>query len=99
MTHIDHAIGATVINLLPTPFDVHMLEKRLLRMYAVAVGSEIVEFNHTGDPLHQFSAALARWIDREFQGQIRQTRKIVTENLGGEPSQNQEWEKIANRVT
>ncbi len=99
MTHIDHAISATVINLLPTLFDAHMLEKRLLRLYAVSVAREIIEFDHTGDPLHQFSAALARWVDREFQGQIRQTRKIVTENLGGELSQNQEWEKIAAQIT
>jgi hypothetical protein len=99
MNHIDHSTVATVINLLPTPFDAHILEKRLLRLHAVAVASEIIEFNHTGDALHQFSAALARWVDREFRGQIRQTRKVVSENLGGERSQNQEWEKIANQIT
>jgi hypothetical protein len=99
MTHIDHSTAATVINLLPTPFDAHMFEKRLLRLYPVVVANEIVEFNHTGDPLHQFSAALARWVDREFERQIRQTRKVASENLGGEPSQNQEWEKIVSQIT
>jgi hypothetical protein len=99
MTHINRSIVAAVINLLATPFDAHMLEKRLLRLHAVDVASEIIEFNHTGDALHQFSAAFARWVDREFQGQIRQTRKVVSENLGGEPSQNQEWEKIVSQIT
>jgi hypothetical protein len=91
-------MAATVINVLATPFDAHMLEKRILRLYAVAVASEVLEFRHTGDALHQFSAAFARWVDREFQGQIRQTRKVVSENLGGEPSQNQEWEKIVSQI-
>ena len=98
MTHINHAMAATVINLLPKHFDAHTLEKRLLRLHASAVASEILAFNHTSDVLHQFSAAFARWVDREFQGQIRQTRKVVSENLGGEPSQNQEWEKIVGQI-
>ena len=99
MTHINRSIVATVMNLLPNIFDAHMLEKRVLRLYAVAVAKEILEFNHTSDALHQFSASFARWVDREFQGQIRQTQKVVSENLGGEPSQNQAWEKIVNQIT
>lgn len=94
MTHVSRSTVASVLNQLPTVFDVHIVEKRLLRLYALTVAHEILAFEHTGDALHQFSAALARWLDREFQGQIRQTRKVISENLGGEPSQNQEWEKL-----
>jgi len=77
-----------------SPFDAHTVEKRILRLHTAAAANELLEFLHTADPLHQFSAAFARWIDSEFRGQIRQTRKIQSENLGGEQSQNQEWEKI-----
>jgi hypothetical protein len=91
-------MAATVINQLPTHFDSHLLEKRLLRLYTSAVASEMLAFNHTNDALHQFSAAFARWVDREFQGQIRQTRKAASENLGGETSLNQEWQKIVIQV-
>lgn len=98
MTHIDRAIAAPIMNMLPSRFDAHKLEKRLLRVHPDVVANEILAFRHTSDPLHQFSAAFARWVDREFQGQIRQTQKVVSENLGGEQSQNQEWEKIVSQV-
>src|SRR5216117_3449856 len=98
MTNIAHLMVATIMNQLPQRFDAHMLERRLLRLYTAAVAKEILAFNHTSDPLHQFSAALARWVDRDFQGQIRQTQKVKSENLGGEQSQNQEWEKIVAQI-
>jgi hypothetical protein len=98
MTNIDHAMTATIINQLPPRFDAHLLERRLLRLHTVAVAREMIAFNHTGDPLHQFSAALARWVDREFHRQIRQTQKVTSENLGGEQSQNQEWGKIVGQI-
>lgn len=85
---------ATVINQLDSRFDTHALERRLLREHTEAVARELLEFIDKGDPLHQFSAAFARWVDSEFRGQIRQTQKVMSENLGGERSRNQEWEKL-----
>jgi hypothetical protein len=89
---------AAIINQLPPRFDAHLLERRLLRLYTVAIAREMIAFNRAGDALHQFSAAFARWVDREFHGQIQQTRKVTSENLGGERSRNQEWEKIVGQI-
>lgn len=83
------------MNELGSRFDTHTLQRRLLREHTGAVARELLRFIRTGDPLHQFSAAFARWIDVEFRGQIRQTRKVMSENLGGETSRNQEWEKLS----
>ncbi len=99
MRHITHAMAATVINTLPSRFDTHLVEKRLFRLHTVDFANELLEFQSTSDPLHQFSAALGKWIDSEFREQIRQTQKVLTENMGGEQSQNQEWEKLSTQIT
>ena len=91
-------MAADVINGLDSPFDAHMAERRLLRRHTIAVAEELLEFRHT-DTLHQFSAALAKWIDVEFRDQISQTRKVQSENLGGRVNSNQEWEKIRVAIT
>jgi hypothetical protein len=94
MNHITRQMAAAVLNQLQSPFDAHTVERRVLQLHTEATANELLEFRRTGDPLHQFSAAFARWIDNEFHGQIRQSHKVVSENLGGEQSQNQEWEKV-----
>jgi hypothetical protein len=99
MQHITRAIAAAIINELPARFDAHMLEKRILRLYPVDVAQELLEFRQTEDTLHQFSAHFAKWVDTQFRGQIRQTRKINSENLGGLESSNQEWEKMIGQIT
>src|ERR1700686_5689857 len=98
MEHICRISAAAVINQLSALFDMHMVERLTVRLYPVEFGKELVRFGHTSDPLHQFSAHFAKWIDSEFAGQIRQTRKVTSENLGGREPQNQEWEKIVPQV-
>jgi hypothetical protein len=97
MRHISRPMVAPVIDQF-VRFDTHMIETRILRLHPIAFARELLEFAQTGDPLHQFSAQFAKWVDHEFTGQIRQTHKVVRDNLGGEPSQNQEWERVANRI-
>ena len=79
--HITRDIAAAVLNELPSPFDTHIIERRILRLHTEAVARELLEFRNTGDILHQFSAHFAKWIDTEFEGQIRKTRKVVSVNL------------------
>jgi len=98
MRHITHAIAAATINELDPRFDTHMLEKRILRLHPVDVAQELLEFQAAEDTLHQFSAHFAKWIDAEFRGQIRKTRKVNTESLGGQESLNQEWEKVVGQI-
>lgn len=98
MKHISRLMVAPVMDQF-VRFDTHMIERRILRFHPIAFAMELLEFAQTDDPLHQFSAQFARWIDREFTGQIRQTHKVISDNLGGESSQNQEWEKVAHRIT
>jgi hypothetical protein len=99
MQHITRSVAAAVINELPSRFDTHMLEKRILRLHPETVAHELLAFRHAGDALHQFSAALARWVDTQFRAQIRQTSKVNSENLGGQESRNQEWEKLVGQIS
>ena len=93
MRHITRQMAASTINLLPSSFDAHMVEKRMLRLHTVAFANDILEYASTDDPLTRFSNQFARWLDATFQGQIHQTRKVASDNLGGAKTRNQEWEK------
>ena len=94
MVYITHRIVASVINGLLSPFDTHMVEKRIPRNHPIEFAHELLRYDHTRDPLHQFSAAFGKWIDTEFQGQIQQTLpKVKTENLCGDRISNQQWVK------
>ena len=98
MKHITHGMAAAAINELDSPFDAHMVERRMLRLHTVAMAEELLEYRHT-DTLHQFSATFARWLDSDFAGQIRKTRKVHSDNLGGRANSNQEWEKLTVPIT
>jgi len=89
-------MAARVLSALPTTFDTHQIERRVLRLYAVEFAEELLEFRNADDPLMRFSAAFSQWIGRTFTAYIRKAGrgKIVTENLGGELSGNQEWTKL-----
>src|SRR6266566_4407685 len=82
--HLTRDMRVNIINELPTPFDTHDVEKRSLRLYGRAFGNELREF---GD-LHPLSADMGHQIDLEFPGQLRKTRKVRSENLGGRLSLN-----------
>jgi hypothetical protein len=97
--HITPQMAVDALNQLDTRFDAHDVEKRLLRLHTVAVAQEILRYANSGDVLRNFSAQLARWIDRTFQGQIRQVASVHSENLGGRVSSNTEWEKLVPQVT
>jgi hypothetical protein len=92
MKHISRKMVARVLNEVESPFDAHMIERRILRLETVAVANELLEYQYT-DTLQQFSAAFASWISRTFVGQIRKTRKVMSDNLGGRECANQEWVK------
>jgi len=88
-------MAASVLNGFRERFDTHLVEKRILREYPEAFAQELLRFaQSSADPLHQFSAHFAKWIDRQFGGQIRQTRKVLTPNLAGDSIQNQQWERV-----
>jgi hypothetical protein len=93
MTHITRQMVAGVLNTLDSRFDAHDVEQRLLRGHTVSVARELLEFAHTDDPLHRWSAHTAQWIDQQFRGQIHKTTKVTSKNLGGLESENQEWQK------
>ncbi len=95
MKHITRQIIAAILNSpdCPNTFDAHWVEQRLLRHYPSEFAHELLEFQGSNDPLQQFSAAFAQWLDRKFAGQIHQTRKVSSLNLGGLVCMNQEWRK------
>jgi len=90
---------AEAINDLGDTFDTHDVERRTLRRHPVAVAHEIIYYDGSDDVLRTFSAQFARYIDRAFPGQIRQTRKVDTENLGGAIGRCQQWVKLTPPVT
>lgn len=94
MRHITRQIVAPVINRFQCPFDAHMIEKRVLRLHAEAFARELLAYGHTRDPLLQFSAHFAKWIDNKFRGQIRKTQKVFSDNLAGDSIKNQQWCRI-----
>ena len=94
MHHLTRAMIAAILNTLPRPFDAHAVEQRVLRLHPVEFAEDLLRFRTSPDPLRQFSAAFAQWVDRTFSGQIRQTRKVSSAHLAGEVSDNQQWEKV-----
>lgn len=79
-------------------FDSHAVQQRLLRLHPVAFAEGLLRYRNNEDPLHAFSAQLAKFIDRSFPGQIRQTEKVDSLNLGGLPGKNQQWVKLVRLV-
>ncbi len=96
MQYLTRAMIVAILNRLPDRFDAHQVERRALRLHAAAFAEDLLRFQTSPDPLQQFSAAFARWVDTSFRGQIRKTRKVRSANLGGEESSNQEWEKTSS---
>lgn len=96
MKHIDRTMAASVLDQLPTNFDTHHIEKRILRLFPVAFAEELLEFRHADDPLLRFSAAFSQWIGNTFHREIRKSSagKVRSINLGGDESENQEWTKL-----
>jgi hypothetical protein len=92
--YITRPMVASVINQFQDSFDTHMVEKRILRLHAPAFARQLLEFQRTGDPLHQFSTHFGKWVDRQFRGQITKTARPSTENLAGVRTENQQWQRI-----
>lgn len=99
MQYLNAQMVAEAVNQLGPRFDAHAVEKRALRLHTIEFAQELLRFASSQDPLRQFSAAFAKFVDSTFQGQIRQTSKVISENLGGQDSQNQEWEKLTSTTT
>jgi hypothetical protein len=76
MIHIKHQMAATVVNQLQSRFDAHDVERRILRLYTVPIASELLEFRNATDPLQQFSAAFAKWIDRSLRGRFGRLARL-----------------------
>ncbi len=88
----------TIINRLPVLFDAHDAEKRALRDFPLEFGAELrAHFWMYRDPVHQFSCNFGRELSR-FSGQIVKTRKIVSDNLGGRSSRNQQWQRVVPTI-
>ncbi len=87
------------INQLGERFDAHAVEKRVLRLHTNEFSQELIRYATSTDQLRQFSAVFSKAVDSTFNGQIVQTQKVSSENLGGEISVNQEWQKTNTPVT
>ena len=86
---------AHAINQQEPIFDCNDVERRLIRDHAIATAMDIIIQRNSGDPLRYFCAVLSKYIDTSFRAQLR---KLVTPNLGGKPSKNQQWEKMVPAV-
>lgn len=98
MRHLTGSMIANAINQVGMRFDCHDVERRLLRDHSVATANEIIAQYRSGDPVRYFSAVLSKYIDTAFRSQLWKLSKVVTSNLGGKRSKNQQWEKRAGIV-
>ena len=94
MQHITVQMLVDAINELDDPFDAHDVERRVLRNQPVAMANEILRYANSGDVLRTFSAQFSRHVDTVLRGQIQQTAKVSTANLGGLVSECQQWKKL-----
>jgi hypothetical protein len=99
MEHVTDQMLADVINGLPDPvFDTHAVEQRVLRNHPVATANEIIEHQANGDVLQQFSATFSKRIAQAFPSQVEKVAKVVSPNLGGRESENQQWRRVVAAV-
>ncbi|MBN8602965.1 MAG: hypothetical protein J0M26_18150 [Planctomycetes bacterium] len=94
MKHITLPMLVDAINELNDPFDAHDVERRVLRNQPAAMAQDILRYANSGDVLRTFSAQFARHVDSVLRGQIEQTAKVSTANLGGLVSECQQWRKL-----
>lgn len=87
---------ADAINDLDTKFDAHEVERRVLRKQPIAFANELLRYAQSNDVLRAFSAQFAKYVDATMRGQIRQTAKVCSPNLGGLDSECQQWEKLTS---
>ena len=96
MKFLTRTMLVPILNSLGPTFDAHQVERRTLRRQPIEFAQELLRFQGCNDPLQQFNARFARWIDTEFRGHLTKTRKVRSPNLGGEDSSNQEWRKVSS---
>lgn len=89
---------AGALNVLGDRFDAHDVEALLLRTSTGAFARELLRYETRDDPLLRFSAEFSQHLDRRFGGQIQQTEKVPSRNLGGQVSRNQQWVKLARPI-
>lgn len=98
MQHVTTQMIADAINELPGLFDSHDIERRVLRNESIAFAQDILLYKLSKDVLQTFSAQFARFVDSTMRGQIEQTGKVCTYNLGGVLSECQQWRKLVSTI-
>lgn len=103
MQYLTVQMVAEAINRAPSPrFDAHDVERLALGLHPVETAREIIAWAESGDDLKSFSAVLAKSIDQTFGrpgGQIRKTIKDRSQNLRGQVTPNQQWEKLVPTIS
>jgi hypothetical protein len=104
---ITREMVARIINGLPEHFDTHEIEQRILRgefnqpSSTVAFAKQLLEFEDGGDPWKSFSADFSKWIGNQFRNEIMKStnrEKVLSTNVGGGKSKNQEWVKVSPQI-
>jgi hypothetical protein len=94
MKYVTDEMLAQVINGIPDAiFDTHKVEQRMLREHPVAAAQQILEYRKNDDVLQQFSAVFSKRIATAFPGQVDKVQKVISANLGGRDSKNQQWRR------
>lgn len=106
MRHLTIQMVADVLNRMDPAFDAHAAEKRAIGMFPREVGREIADYTNSPrmTALQKFSMKYAQFIDQVFGSaathpQIQKTSKIMSDNLAGDPTENQQWEKLETTIT
>jgi hypothetical protein len=98
---ITREMVSRIIDQLPEHFDTHDIQQRVLRgelrqpNSTVAFAKQLLEFKGADDPWKSFSADFSKWIGKEFKGEITKRKKLISRDVGGGKSKNQEWSKVS----
>jgi hypothetical protein len=104
---ITREMVAQIINGLPERFDTHEVEQRVLRGESnqpgstVALAKQLLEFKDAVDPWKSFSADFSKWMGKEFRNDLTQSangRKVLSRDVGGGMSKNQEWTRVNPQI-
>jgi hypothetical protein len=93
MTHLNPTVLKNVVAGISDPvFDSHRAIRFILTRYPQEYAKELFALVHDTDPIQALHAEIAMCL-HDVPG-IRPTRKVVSMNIRGQETPNQQWEKI-----
>lgn len=92
MQFLTREIGDAAIEALPQTFDSHAFIRQVMTIAPQEYVKELSRYVDQSDPITAAHAQIARWL-LTFTN-IRPTGKVVSTNVRGQDTANEQWEKV-----